>query len=504
MRAPATIASFICIMVMQAQMLSTQGVDVTVTSGAQLTVRGDVLAGPGSALVNAGMIDLSGDLTNDSGSGLFAALPGEVVLNGTSQTIAGGSAIAFDVLDLQCASVTLQQDVVVGGLYPAPAGVLKLRNAIMHLNTHRVTVNNAAPAAITRMNGHIMSETDPLSGYGEVEWRIGANTGSYAVPFGTGTQSLPVTLDISSPGVGNGSFVLATYPTDPFATPNNRPLPAGVSALIDPVGSENAPNVLDRYWPVTTFNFTSAPTASLTFTYRDSEWNGGTNTIMESSLQAQHFNGVQWSQPPNGIANTTLNTLTTAPTGTFDFVWALVQGSTPLPVELLYFGAEANGDEVLCHWVTATEFDNDFFSVERSSDGINFHVMGEVDGAGNSQTALDYEFHDEAPLDGLSYYRLRQTDLDGTATWSDVVAVRRDAPNVELVVHPNPCRDELFIAGGALEGEQVSVLDATGRVVVDLAELVNGSIDVSALPSGSYAVRTTSASGSRLARFVKQ
>ncbi|MBK7083858.1 MAG: hypothetical protein IPH53_04020 [Flavobacteriales bacterium] len=123
MRTPATIASFICIMVMQAQMLSTQGVDVTVTSGAQLTVRGDVLAGPGSALVNAGMIDLSGDLTNDSGSGLFAALPGEVVLNGTSQTIAGGSAIAFDVLDLQCASVTLQQDVVVGGLYPAPAGV---------------------------------------------------------------------------------------------------------------------------------------------------------------------------------------------------------------------------------------------------------------------------------------------------------------------------------------------------------------------------------------------
>ncbi|MBK7083856.1 MAG: T9SS type A sorting domain-containing protein [Flavobacteriales bacterium] len=99
---------------------------------------------------------------------------------------------------------------------------------------------------------------------------------------------------------------------------------------------------------------------------------------------------------------------------------------------------------------------------------------------------------------------MRQTDLDGTATWSDVVAVRRDAPNVELVVHPNPCRDELFIAGGALEGEQVLVLDATGRVVMDLAKLVYGGIDVSALPSGSYSVRMTSSVGRRSARFVKQ
>ncbi|MBK9176247.1 MAG: T9SS type A sorting domain-containing protein [Flavobacteriales bacterium] len=73
-----------------------------------------------------------------------------------------------------------------------------------------------------------------------------------------------------------------------------------------------------------------------------------------------------------------------------------------------------------------------------------------------------------------------------------------------MVLYPNPCADALFIAGGALEGEQVLVLDATGRVVMCLAALVGGSINVSALPPGSYAVRMMSASGRRTARFVKQ
>ncbi|MFZ1686840.1 MAG: T9SS type A sorting domain-containing protein, partial [Flavobacteriales bacterium] len=71
-------------------------------------------------------------------------------------------------------------------------------------------------------------------------------------------------------------------------------------------------------------------------------------------------------------------------------------------------------------------------------------------------------------------------------------------------VYPNPCMDELFIAGGAVKSGHVLVLDATGRVVIHLSMPMRGSIDVSALPAGSYSVQVSSASDRRAARFVKQ
>lgn len=496
----AILASSAC----AAQLFTAQGAAITVQSGAQTTVQGDVLATPGATVANAGTIDLSGNLTNNSGGQLFAPVAGTVIMNGATQTIDGTSVTAFDGLDLQCAALGLQQDVVVGGTYPAPAGVLQLRDAIVQMNAHRVTVDNGVPGAITRLNGQMVSETDPLTGYGEVEWHIGTNTGNYKVPFGTGSAYLPVVLGISSAGTGAGTFVFATYPTDPFGAPNNRPLPTGMTVFTDLAGNENAHNVVDRFWPITTNGYTTAPTAILNFNYQDSEWNSGTNTIVEAALQAQHFNGTVWSQPPNGIVNTVQNVVITASTSSFDFVWALVQGSTPLPVELLHFDARPEEAEVLCTWATATETNNDFFTVERSADGETFSDIGEVDGAGQSQATLAYAFSDDAPLNGLSYYRLRQTDFDGTEAWSQAVAVWRGAPTSELVLYPNPCADELFVVGGASAEELVSIIDATGRMVVDRAMLAGVRLDVSTLPSGSYVVQLSTSGGRRAARFVKR
>ena len=487
-----------------AQLLTAEGAAITVQSAAQITVQGDVLATPGATVANAGTIDISGNFTNNSGGQLFAPVQGTVIMNGLSPVIDGTSVTAFDGLDLQCAALGLQQDVVVGGTYPAPVGVLQLRDAVVQLNTHRITVNNGASTAITRLNGQRVSETDALTGYGEVEWHIGTNTGNYKVPFGTGSTYLPVVLGITAPGTGTGTFVFSTYPTDPFTAPNNRPLPQGMTVFTDLSGNENAHNVVDRFWPITTSGYTTVPTAVLNFNYQDSEWNSGTNTIVEAALQAQHFNGSVWSQPPNGIVNTVQNVVITASTSSFDFVWALVQGSTPLPVELLHFDARSEGAEVLCTWATATETDNDFFTVERSADGETFYGIGEVDGAGNSQTTLAYALSDDAPLDGLSYYRLRQTDIDGTETWSQAVPVWRGAPASELVVFPNPCTDGLFIAGGWLAEELVTILDATGRTILGPTAPAGANLDVSALPSGTYVVRLTTSGGCRSARFVKR
>jgi hypothetical protein len=101
-----------------------------------------------------------------------------------------------------------------------------------------------------------------------------------------------------------------------------------------------------------------------------------------------------------------------------------------LPIELLSFSAKnIDNSEVLLEWVTATETNNDFFTLERSVDGVNFEVIGTVDGAGNSTTTLYYSFVDDDPYSGISYYRLKQTDFDGSFAYSDLEAVEIDSDN---------------------------------------------------------------------------
>ncbi|MBK9194623.1 MAG: hypothetical protein IPO17_06460 [Flavobacteriales bacterium] len=102
-----------------------------------------------------------------------------------------------------------------------------------------------------------------------------------------------------------------------------------------------------------------------------------------------------------------------------------LQCATSLPIELISFGARNDGPAVLLEWSTASETDNQYFTIERSTDGLSYSALLSTPGAGTSQTAIDYKAHDAEPVVGVSYYRLRQTDFDGSSAVSDAVAVHR-------------------------------------------------------------------------------
>lgn len=175
-----------------------------------------------------------------------------------------------------------------------------------------------------------------------------------------------------------------------------------------------------------------------------------------------------------------------------------------LPVELLRFGAAAEGMNVLVEWTTASELNNAGFHVERSADGLRFEVIAEVDGAGTVHTVTEYQAIDKVPLTGLSYYRLRQTDLDGTVTWSDVVPVQMSA--MHATAFPNPVRSVLTIKGGNSDGTgQVEVFDGLGRSVLQ-RPLPAGDmeVDMAGLPAGLYRVRVSSAQGTETLSVVKE
>ncbi|MEM7104332.1 MAG: hypothetical protein AAF502_14430 [Bacteroidota bacterium] len=112
-----------------------------------------------------------------------------------------------------------------------------------------------------------------------------------------------------------------------------------------------------------------------------------------------------------------------------------------LPIELLFFDAFRDGAEVLTQWETLSEFNNDFFTVEKMKTPDTIIEVGSLPSQGNGADNRFYELMDVSPFSGTSYYRLRQTDLDGTQIWSEWVAVHFEESNIDAIdlsVQPNP------------------------------------------------------------------
>ncbi len=153
-----------------------------------------------------------------------------------------------------------------------------------------------------------------------------------------------------------------------------------------------------------------------------------------------------------------------------------VVSCSPLPVELLSFEAKATELDVALEWVTATELNSSHYDVERSKDAQSWGKLDVVHAAGNSQMPIRYAITDHAPLSGMSYYRLRIVDLDGSFTFSPEVPVQM-IQNV-LLCYPNPSNGA-FTVSSFPDGAVIDVRDALGRLVaVDVLPGATGSAHV--------------------------
>ncbi len=134
-------------------------------------------------------------------------------------------------------------------------------------------------------------------------------------------------------------------------------------------------------------------------------------------------------------------------------------GSSPLPVELIDFNVELIDNSVEVTWSTATEINNDFFTVEKSSDAVNYDVLDEVAGAGNSSTVQNYSYIDDNVFDGVSYYRLKQTDFDGKFEYFAPQSINSQSSSGSLTltnVKPNPFKGQFILE---IESEKSGVVD---------------------------------------------
>lgn len=147
--------------------------------------------------------------------------------------------------------------------------------------------------------------------------------------------------------------------------------------------------------------------------------------------------------------------------------------TNPLPVDLLSFTSKCSGKENILEWVTASEYNSDYFLLERSKDGGVFSSIATVKAAGNSSTNKYYVFTDIDPIQGKSYYRLSQIDFDGTKeTFASIAVSCREENDFSLDVNGNPVTDgTINLSVSAADGSTILLVltDVLGREIYSKA-----------------------------------
>jgi len=219
-----------------------------------------------------------------------------------------------------------------------------------------------------------------------------------------------------------------------------------------------------EHWDLTT---TSA-TPAVTLYWTDATRSGITDL---TDLAVAHFNGTCWEYKGGttsgdlswGSITSNINFSSYSPVS-----FGSKRGVNKLPVELTQFGARCGDDGILITWQTASETNNDYFTLEKSENAVDFIQIAEIQGAGNSVDLIEYHFLDERYVSGTFYYRLKQTDFDGSSKYSNIVIANcyaNGSANPVVIAYPNPFNDELSVTAWNLpEGEiTLTLTDLFGK-----------------------------------------
>ncbi|MCW3102386.1 MAG: C-terminal target protein [Bacteroidetes bacterium] len=365
-----------------------------------LTVKGSITIGNLTTLNNRWgtlaqtyNITLSGDWINNGtfiNNGVRT-----VTFNGSSaQNITGTSSTTFNSLTINNSSggVTLQMPATVNAN-------LSLSNGYLYTSATNL-LSMSAGSAVTAVNNNSFVY-GPMSKTG---------TTNFTFPVGKDLEYRPIGI---SSLTGSETFTAEYFHADPSIL---YPI-----ALMDPTITH-----IDgcEYW---TLERAGSADAFVTLSW--DTYSCGVTSLPDLSVARFDAGLTMWKDEGNGgtTGTTSTGTISTAALvstfGPFTLASTIGGGVNPLPVELLDFSAAYNGSDVDLQWSTASELNNDHFTVERSANGSTFYELNEIPGAGNSTQTLSYATVDKEPLSGTSYYRLKQVDFNGNSTYSSITAI---------------------------------------------------------------------------------
>ncbi|WP_210520952.1 cadherin domain-containing protein [Hymenobacter terricola] len=352
-------------------------------------------------------------------------------------------------------------------------------------------------ASYVQFNEASGNATDPISGATGPLTGTGVTRVASSVPVSTGVsalQSVTGNGSVSFPGTRaainftgvSGSFDITVARLD------------GRPQGTQPTGMVNYYNA--AYWIINKYGTGSFGNAAVTYTLSATDISPA-----DASAAAAKLRLLKRASSSDGafdvpIAATTAN----AAAGTVQYnLTSFSQtvigtlGTSPLPVELTDFTVTLHGPAVALAWRTASEKNSARFEVERSTNGTAFDRIGTMAAAGSTSAPRTYALTDaQLPGVALLYYRLRQVDLDGTASYSPVraVALSGVVPLAQLLAYPNPAHDAVrVVITGAEAPAPLQLFDAVGRLVWSQSFPANGpetTLPLTGLPTGVYLLRS--------------
>lgn len=200
----------------------------------------------------------------------------------------------------------------------------------------------------------------------------------------------------------------------------------------------------------------------------------------------------QWEYGNTGAAILANGQYSKIQTGFTSFSpFTITSGTGTVPLTLLSFAAVNKPNSLLLNWKTENEINTSHFITERSDDAVHFTAIGNTP-AYNSPGTHVYQLEDLQPLNGTSYYRLKQVDNDGAFVYSNIIAISRNNAENKITVFPNPVKDVVTITFTAGDQQRkLLVTDTKGRVVKTImipAGTTNIRVNMSALANGIYSI----------------
>ncbi len=189
-----------------------------------------------------------------------------------------------------------------------------------------------------------------------------------------------------------------------------------------------------------------------------------------------------------------------------DIKFATCPSGGPLPVEFLNISATQKGGGVVINWSTASETNNKYFDVEKSTDGSNWGVVNSLNSAGNSSTVKNYSSYDAKPVAGYNYYRIKQVDIDSRFKFSIVVKVKINIEKTGVSVLTNPFVNNITVDFLSNTNQKVSVrlTDASGKIIsTQKWQIAKGSTrqnlnNVSGIQKGMYIFTVVDENGNNI------